>query len=64
MKGLGLSILPKLVLGGHGDKVKGIPLLPEAYRDLGIALPSLKEASPSSRKFVEVAKKIVKEELL
>lgn len=63
-KGLGLSILPKLVLGGHGDKVKGIPLLPEAYRDLGIALPSLKEASPSSRKFVEVAKKIVKEELL
>ena len=62
-KGLGLSILPKLVLTGHGDKVSSLPLSPGAFRDLGIALPSLKEMSPASRKFVELAKKIVKEEL-
>ena len=54
---LGLSILPELVLKGHEDKVDRLPLEPAAYRDLGIALLSLKKTSPAVKGFIEIAKK-------
>ena len=51
--GLGVSILPELVIEGRRDAVIGIPLAPRQYRELGIALPSLEMASPAAKKFIE-----------
>lgn len=55
--GLGLSILPELVLKGHEDKVDRLLLEPAAYRDLGIAVLSFKKISPAAKGFIEIAKK-------
>lgn len=55
--GLGLSILPELVLKGHEDKVNRLFLEPPAYRDLGIGVLSLKKISPAAKGFIEIAKK-------
>lgn len=55
--GLGLSILPELVLKGHESKVDRLPLDPPAYRDLGIAVFSLEKVSPAAKGFIEIAKK-------
>lgn len=55
--GLGLSILPELVLKGHEGKVAMLPLEPAAYRDLGIAVLSFGKTSPAAKGFIEIAKK-------
>lgn len=56
---LGLSILPELVLRWCGERVKLAELEPKSYRALGIALSSLKNASPVARKFIDHAKHIL-----
>ncbi len=55
--GLGLSILPELVLNGHEDKVDRLHLDPPANRNLGIAVFSFKTISPAAKGFIEIAKK-------
>ncbi len=60
--GLGLSILPELVLKGHESKVVAIPLLPAAHRELGIGLLSWENASPAAKSFVELAKRTWQED--
>ncbi|NCA78541.1 MAG: LysR family transcriptional regulator, partial [Alphaproteobacteria bacterium] len=60
--GLGLSILPKLVLQGHENQVAAVPLSPAAHRELGIGLLSWKKASPAAKSFVEMAKRIWRED--
>lgn len=62
-QGLGISILPKMVLQGYKHcNIQSIPLEPCYNRQLGIVLPSIKNASPATRKFVECTEKIIQAE--
>ena len=58
--GLGVSILSQLVLQGRRDNVRALPLDPPASRHIGIAAPSLAEATPVVGEFIEYSKRIVK----
>lgn len=51
--GLGISILPELVLQGRKHNVCMLELEDRSYRSLGIAIQSMKNASPSARRFVK-----------
>ena len=51
--GLGISILPELVLKWCAGHVRITELEPRAYRILGIAVPSLKNLSPAVKKFLD-----------
>ena len=53
--GLGMSILPKLILDFAPYHAKALPLKPYASRMLGIAIPSLKLSSPATRTFINYA---------
>ena len=59
--GLGFSILSELVLQGRQDNVRSLPLDPPACRRIGIAVPSLTEASPIVRQFIDYSTRIVAE---
>ena len=54
--GLGLTILPGLLLRGHAGNYVTRPLKPRTYRDLGLAYSSYDELSPASKIFLEYAK--------
>lgn len=58
--GLGVSILSQLVLQGRQDNVQALPLDPPAWRHIGVAIPSLEEASPVIQEFIAYSKRIVK----
>ena len=53
---LGLAILPGLLLRGQIGTSTALPLLPRAYRKLGLAFSSQEELSPASKSFLEYAK--------
>ncbi|MGF0033856.1 LysR family transcriptional regulator [Bariatricus sp. SGI.154] len=55
-QGLGLSILPGLLLRGQIGDFETRPLVPRAYRQLGLAFSSPEELSPASKKFLKYAK--------
>ena len=57
--GLGVSILSQLVLQGRHDNVRALPLDPPASRHIGVAVPSLKEATPVVRQFIQYSQRIV-----
>lgn len=57
--GLGVSILSELVLQGRRDNVIALPLDPPACRRIGIAVPSLEEATPIIRSFLQYSQRIV-----
>ncbi|BBI35425.1 LysR family transcriptional regulator [Cohnella abietis] len=50
--GLGISILPELVLQGRDHNVCLLELEDHSFRSLGIAIHSMKDASPAARRFV------------
>ena len=52
-RGLGVSILPELVLKGHDAGVETRPLSPSAERSLGISVRSRREISPAMRRFID-----------
>lgn len=52
-KGLGICIMPSLLLQGNEKHIVKLPLDPPAYRTIGIAFPPRKEASPEALKFAE-----------
>ena len=56
---LGFSILPELVLLWCAGHVKLAELQPGAYRELGIAVPSLKNVPPAVRKFLDYTVRIL-----
>ncbi|MCR4669492.1 MAG: LysR family transcriptional regulator substrate-binding protein, partial [Clostridia bacterium] len=56
-QGLGISIMPELVLKGSSRKVAAVPLDPPAYRNLGIAYKNKAMLSQSAKVFIEYAKK-------
>jgi len=50
--GLGISILPELVLQGRDHKVKLLELAEPSHRHLGIAVPAMKSISPATERFI------------
>lgn len=59
--GLGISILPEMILFRLPPNIRTIPLEGEHYRSLGIAVPSLKHMSPASTRFFQCVKEWVRE---
>lgn len=55
--GLGISMLSDLVLRGTSEKVKIMPVQPNVYRILGIAVCSLQALTPIERNFVAYVKR-------
>ncbi len=59
--GLGISILPKLIVLNHNRNVKTLQIKPYSVRKLGMGFRSLEDVSPAALKFIEYAESIVKE---
>ena len=57
--GLGLSVLPQLIVRDQPFPVAIKELYPRHSRMLGVALPSVKEASPAVKKFIECIRKVL-----
>jgi len=53
--GLGISILPEMILFRLPPNIRTIPLQGEHYRSLGIAVPSREHLSPAARRFLACA---------
>lgn len=60
-KGLGISIVPELILRGTQNDVKILELDPPAYRTIGIAFPSFDTASPAAIEFADFVCNYVKD---
>jgi len=54
-QGLGVSIMPELLLRGRDDGVVTRPLDPPASRTLALAIPAAAHAGPAARRFAEFA---------
>ena len=52
-QGLGMSIMPELLLKGRRDRLLVLPLVPEARRTIGIAIAAGDRAGPATRRFVD-----------
>lgn len=59
-QGLGVSILPELLLRGRDDGVVTRPLDPPSSRTLALAIPAAAHAGPAARRFAEFAADWVK----
>ena len=57
--GLGVSVLSRLVLRGRQNSVRALPLLPQAFRKLGIAARPRKELRPIVRKFITPSRDMI-----
>ena len=55
-QGLGMSIMPELLLKGRHDDLLVLPLVPEAKRTIGLAIAS---TGPATRRFAEYVIKLV-----
>lgn len=55
--GLGVSILPELSFLRFADDIRALPLDPPCYRELGIAVKSMRAAAPMTRRFINYCKK-------
>lgn len=51
--GLGISILPEMILFRLPPNIRTVPLEGEHLRSIGIAAPSLKNMSPAAKKFLD-----------
>ena len=61
-QGLGISIMPELLLKGRQDRFRTLPLVPEAKRTIGIAIAAGDRAGPAVRRFAEYVIRYVREE--
>ena len=52
-QGLGMSIMPELLLKGRHDNIQRLPLVPEAKRTIGIAIAAGDRAGPATRRFAD-----------
>ena len=57
--GLGVSVLSRLVLRVRQNSVRALPLLPQAFRKLGIAARPRKELRPIVRKFITQSRDMI-----
>ena len=60
-QGLGISIMPELLLKGRHDNVEIKELVPPSKRIIGLAIPETSKASPATRKFADYLIKWVTE---
>ena len=61
-QGLGMSIMPELLLKGRHDRLQILPLLPEARRTIGIAIAAGDRAGPATRRFADYVVRYVRRE--
>ena len=59
-QGLGMSIMPELLLKGRRDRLQVLPLVPEAKRTIGIAVAAGDRAGPATRRFVDYVVRYVR----
>lgn len=59
--GLGMSIMPELLLKGRTDRVQVMPVVPEAKRTIGLAIAAGERAGPATRRFAEYVVRFVSE---
>ena len=59
-QGLGMSIMPELLLKGRHDRLKVLPLIPEAKRTIGMAIADGDKAGPAVRRFADYVLRYVK----
>ena len=55
-----MSIMPELLLKGRHDELLTLPLVPEAKRTIGLALPAGGLAGPATRRFCDYVVRYVK----
>lgn len=60
-QGLGISIMPSLLLEGRHDRLLKLPLVPDSRRTIGMAIAASEKAGPATRKFADYVIKYVKE---
>lgn len=60
-QGLGISIMPELLLKGRHDDIQMLPLVPEANRTIGIAIAAGAKAGPATRRFADYVVRYVTE---
>lgn len=60
-QGLGISIMPELLLKGRHDNVAIKELVPPSKRVIGLAIPETSKASPATRRFADYIIKWVTE---
>lgn len=51
--GLGVSIMPQLLLEGQTDNICVLPLMPPSSRSIALAIPKSESASPATRSFCQ-----------
>ena len=61
-QGLGMSIMPELLLRGRHDRLQILPLIPEAKRTIGLAIAAGPKAGPATRRFADYVKRYVRAE--
>ncbi|GAB6989229.1 LysR family transcriptional regulator [Paenibacillus pini] len=59
-QGLGISILPEMILQGRTNQVIALELEDHSYRSLGIAIHATKNVSPATRTIIECTKEWLK----
>ena len=52
-QGLGMSIMPELLLRSHAENVVTMELVPKASRLIGLAIPAASRTSPATRAFAQ-----------
>ena len=52
-QGLGISIMPELLLKGRHDDIRILELVPPSKRTIGLAIPETSKASPATRRFAD-----------
>ena len=60
-QGLGMSIMPELLLKGRQDRLLTLPLIPEAKRTIGIAIAAGSKAGPATKRFADYVVRYVQE---
>ena len=54
-RGLGVSIMPELLLRSCSERVRCLELDPPASRTIGLCMPDAERAGPATRRFAEYA---------
>lgn len=50
--GLGVSVLPELIVGNYPSRAVAVPFDPPQYRTIGMGVPQMKTASPATQNFM------------
>ena len=59
-QGLGVSIVPELLLQGHRDGIAVREMMPPSSRTIALAVPAGGRAGPATRRFARFAEEWVK----